>query len=96
MTAPKAALATDEPEAPENSTLVSSDTTKPNARTGNTPRGYEWRGRLIPAGTGFAESKKGIAIGKIQAARRVRQAEALERMEEEAARPTGVAVDTTA
>jgi DNA-directed RNA polymerase subunit beta' len=53
-------------------------------------------GRLIPAGTGFAESKKGIAIGKIQAARRVRQAEDLARAEEEAARPTGVAVDTTA
>jgi len=51
-------------------------------------------GRLIPAGTGFAESKKGMAIAKIQQARRVRQQEAMDRLEEEA--KAGVVVDTTA
>jgi DNA-directed RNA polymerase subunit beta' len=52
-------------------------------------------GRLIPAGTGFAESKKGIAIAGIQAARRVREQAAMERLAEEAERP-GAVVDTTA
>ena len=51
-------------------------------------------GRLIPAGTGFAGSKKGDAIAKIQMARRVRQQETMDRLEEEA--KAGVAVDTTA
>jgi len=51
-------------------------------------------GRLIPAGTGFAESKKGMAIAKIQAARRAHQQEAMDRIEEET--KAGAVVDTTA
>jgi DNA-directed RNA polymerase subunit beta' len=52
-------------------------------------------GRLIPAGTGFEGSQKGIAIANIQAARRVREADLAARIAEEESRP-GVAVDTTA
>ncbi|HEX8591150.1 MAG TPA: DNA-directed RNA polymerase subunit beta', partial [Candidatus Paceibacterota bacterium] len=52
-------------------------------------------GRLIPAGTGFAGSQKGIAIDNIQAARRERERTAAEALAEEETRP-GVAVDTTA
>src|SRR3989344_5582239 len=51
-------------------------------------------GRLIPAGTGFAESKKGMAIAKIQAARCAHQQEAMDRIEEET--KAGTVVDTTA
>jgi len=53
-------------------------------------------GRLIPAGTGFAGSKKGAAIDKIQNARRMHQRAAEEALvEAEKQERPGVAVDTT-
>jgi len=55
-------------------------------------------GRLIPAGTGFAESAKNGEIDKLQSVRRQRELEAAQAAEAEAeaeAQKAGVVVDTT-